>query len=239
MKRITVVMVLIVSVAANAQWTETINGNGKIITKNVSTENYDKIDISGAFNVQLTNGTEGKLILIGEENLLSYLITEVKGNTLEIHFEKGKSIHMSLGKTLVVKVPFESLSGVSLAGSGEVRTEKTIKSDSFVTNLVGSGDIDLTIQSDTIEAKIIGSGDLLLKGTAGTFKSKIIGSGDLRAFDLKVSQAETEVSGSGDAKIYCSESLFARVSGSGDIHFKGDPKKKDTKVSGSGDISKA
>jgi hypothetical protein len=37
----------------------------------------------------------------------------------------------------------------------------------------------------------------------------------------------------GDTTIYCSDSLYARVSGSGDIDYKGNPTKKDVKVSGS------
>ncbi|MGV6832311.1 MAG: GIN domain-containing protein, partial [bacterium] len=45
------------------------------------------------------------------------------------------------------------------------------------------------------------------------------------------------VAGSGDAEVVCRESLKARVAGSGDIEYKGNPAKEDTKVSGSGSIS--
>jgi hypothetical protein len=43
--------------------------------------------------------------------------------------------------------------------------------------------------------------------------------------------------GSGDMEIVSHQSLKARVSGSGDIEYKGNPSKEDTKVSGSGSIS--
>jgi hypothetical protein len=37
--------------------------------------------------------------------------------------------------------------------------------------------------------------------------------------------------------VFCTENLKARVAGSGDINYKGNPKTKDTKTAGSGDIS--
>jgi len=239
MKKITVVIALIVSVAANAQWAEKIKGNGNVTTKNVSTGSYDKIDISGSFDVELIQGTEGKISITGEENLLQYIVTEVKGDALKIHVENNKNIRPSSGKTIVVKVPFQSLNEVTLAGSGDVKSKSTIKSTSFTAKLTGSGNIDLTVDSDSLQGNITGSGDLTLKGKADSFKSEVVGSGDLNAFDLKAAKADANVSGSGNSRIYCTEYLEARISGSGDIDYKGDPKKKDTKVSGSGSISKA
>ncbi|MBP6585664.1 MAG: DUF2807 domain-containing protein, partial [Flavobacterium sp.] len=48
--------------------------------------------------------------------------------------------------------------------------------------------------------------------------------------------AKVNVSGSGDIKVNCTEFIEARVAGSGDIEYKGNPKKVDTKVAGSGTI---
>ena len=49
---------------------------------------------------------------------------------------------------------------------------------------------------------------------------------------------EAVVSGSGDIQVTASQSLKARVSGSGDISYRGNPEKQDFKTSGSGDISR-
>ena len=48
---------------------------------------------------------------------------------------------------------------------------------------------------------------------------------------------EAEVNGSGDVEVYASKSLYARVSGSGDIDYKGNPANVDKKTSGSGDVT--
>ncbi len=61
--------------------------------------------------------------------------------------------------------------------------------------------------------------------------------GDIDAYDLSSNDADIRISGSGEIKISVKENLIARISGSGNIYYKGDPKKQDIKVSGSGNVS--
>jgi hypothetical protein len=142
------------------------------------------------------------------------------------------------GKTIVVTVPFESISDVSLGGSGSIIGKNTIKADHFNAKLSGSGDIVLVIDANDLVASLSGSGDITLKGKATNYESKLSGSGDIRAYELLAVNVNAAMSGSGNITVNCSNNLIARISGSGDIDYKGDPKTKDTKVSGSGRISK-
>lgn len=77
-----------------------------------------------------------------------------------------------------------------------------------------------------------------LSGSTRNLEVSISGSGDIKAYDLEADYVEATISGSADIEITANESLKARVSGSGDISYRGNPKKIDTKTSGSGDISK-
>ena len=113
-----------------------------------------------------------------------------------------------------------------------------IESPKFTVKLSGSGDLKLDVKTTDFEANLSGSGDVVLTGNSDNFTSKISGSGDVVAVDLFTKKANLTISGSGDMKINCTQSLYARVSGSGDIGYKGNPESKDTKVSGSGEISK-
>ena len=103
-------------------------------------------------------------------------------------------------------------------------------------SLSGSGDVVLDVNTQSVSGKVSGSGDLTLRGTTNTLKASVAGSGDFHGFDLKSVNTDVSVNGSGDATVYCSGELKARVSGSGDIEYRGNPKTKDTKVSGSGSI---
>ena len=232
---------LLVTTMVNAQWSsnEKIKGNGKVISEKRTTASYDGIAITGFFDVELVSGKEGNITIKGEENLLPYIKVEVVDKVLKISTEKNKYISTSKGSEIVIVVPFESIDQVSLTGSGDVVTKNSIKSKSFSAKLIGSGDMNLDVESNDFDVNLSGSGDMVLTGKTENFNSNLNGSGDIDAGGLKAKNVKATVSGSGDNTVFCSESLHARVSGSGDIEYKGDPKKKDTKVNGSGNISKS
>ena len=235
-----VAFLLFLPFVLNAQWNsrDKIKGNGTIISKNINTSSYDKVLVTGFFDVDLLTGEEGKIIIKGEENILDYVTITVENNALKIATEKGKYIVPSSGNTIQIIVPFHSLNEVSLCGSGDINGKNSIASDDFTSELSGSGDINLSVSAKNVTAVVSGSGDLVLEGETTNIKCKVIGSGDLNASKLKSNNADAAVTGSGDCKVYCSENLEARVTGSGDINYYGNPIKKDTKVIGSGDISK-
>ena len=239
MKKNALLIALLLTVTAQAQWPSKVSGNGKMTSKQVKTAAYEKVEISGFFDVDLISGKEGSISLNGEENILAHITVEVVQQTLKIYVEKGINLRPTKGKKLLVMVPFESLDAVSLSGSGDVNTKSTIKTRQFEAKLTGSGDVKLDINAEEVNATLTGSGDLVLKGKTQSLECNITGSGDLNAFELTGNNATVALSGSGDCKVYCSEKLQARISGSGDISYKGDPKKKDTKVSGSGSIQKS
>lgn len=104
-------------------------------------------------------------------------------------------------------------------------------------SLAGSGDVVLNIDASSTKASLAGSGDLTIKGKTNTLEAEVAGSGNFHGFGLVANTTEVSVAGSGDADVVSNESIKARVSGSGDIRYKGNPKKEDTKVAGSGSIS--
>ena len=231
---------LLFTTVSNAQWfsNQRIKGNGKVVSEKRVTAAYDKIAVIGFFDVELIAGKEGNITLNGEENLLPYIKIEVVNQELKISTEKNKNISTSNGKKLLITVPFESISQVSLTGSGDIDTKNTIIANKFAVKLTGSGDLRLSIDSKYLEVTLNGSGDIVLNGKTENINSVLSGSGDIKASKMKSKNANVTVSGSGDSSVFCSESIYARVSGSGDIKYSGDPQKKDTKVNGSGDITK-
>ena len=229
----------LITLSCSAQWGKTIKGNGNNVTIERSTGDYDGIAVSGWFDVDLVSGNEGDITLQGDENLLEYIITEVKDGKLVIKTEKGVNLKSSSWKSEIrITVPVESISSVSMSGSGDIVGKTKIKSDKFSTAMSGSGDITLDIDSNLISASMSGSGDITLSGKTTDFDATVSGSGDIEAYNLEADNVSATVSGSADIQVTAKKSIKARVSGSGDISYRGNPEKVDTKTSGSGDISK-
>ena len=239
-KLITLTLALVTVSCINGQWKK-VKGNGNVVTIDRSTADYDEIGVAGWFDVELVSGTEGNLTIRGEENLLEYIKTEVKDNKLVIKVKNGVNLRPSSwgnGGGIKVTVPVEEVESVSLSGSGDIVGSTVLKADNFSTRVSGSGDVKLQVEAETVEASLSGSGDIQLSGSTGDFEVRVSGSGDVKAYDLSADNVEATISGSADIRVTANEMLRARVSGSGDIHYRGDPKKIDSKASGSGEISK-
>lgn len=243
MKKLAITGILFVTFgcfSSYGQWNvgKEIKGNGKLITETRTTIDYDGIKISGFFDVNLVSGKEGNITIHGEQNILEYIDVEVVDQVLKIGTKNGYNLKLSQGKSINIAVPFESISSLVLSGSGDIISKDVIKSNTFEAKLSGSGDLKLAVDTKKFNMSLSGSGDIELQGIADDLITTISGSGDINASRLQSKTANVSISGSGDTKVNCSESLFVRVSGSGDIVYYGNPAKKDTKVIGSGEISK-
>ncbi|MCF6212868.1 MAG: DUF2807 domain-containing protein [Flavobacteriaceae bacterium] len=237
MKKITALFffVSLTITTVQAQWfNKHIKGKGRMteVTRQVS--DYDGVNVGGSFDVKLIAGKEGKIVIKAEENLIPYLITEVKNNQLKIKWQKGISINSH--KRIIVIVPIKEISKVSLAGSGDVYTENcVIDTGNLKVSLAGSGDISIALRTTNVSVSVAGSGDIRLNGSTDSFKASIAGSGDIHAFDLKTKTASLKIAGSGGIRVSTSDMLKANIAGSGDIYYKGSPK-EDVHIAGSGSI---
>ena len=228
---------LITLTSANAQWwsSEKVKGNGEVVTKTRNTSSYDEVKLVGSMNVELISGSEGNLEVEAESNLQEYILTEVKNGVLKISVEKDVNLHPT--RDIKITVPFESLSEVSLTGSGDIWNKDVLKASKLKVQVTGSGDMMLDLDVTDLEGKITGSGDIKLRGKSQNFECNVTGSGDFEAYDLKADNVEASVAGSGDIMVNAVKALKASVSGSGDINYKGNPEKQDFRTFGSGSVS--
>ncbi|WP_196887678.1 head GIN domain-containing protein [Aureivirga sp. CE67] len=237
MKHILSILVFFVAITtANAQWKK-VKGNKNVITATREVSDFQGIKSSGSFDVELTDDNYGTLEITAEENLMEYIITNVDDNILRIGFKKGYNIRAN--KPLKIKVPVKFLNYVKLSGSGNLVSDVSLKNKQFELGVSGSGDIEMkNIKSEEIFVTMSGSGDMELEGKTNKLSIKISGSADFSGKKLDSNETSIKISGSGNATVVANETLKGKVSGSGDIYYKGNPKTLNVKTSGSGDVEK-
>ncbi|NRD20304.1 DUF2807 domain-containing protein [Winogradskyella eckloniae] len=237
LKSITILTILCSTSLMQAQWGKwkKIKGSGNITTETFSTASYDGIKTAGAMDFNLIPGKEGQITVKADDNLMSYIVVEVKNETLSVRVKDGYNLKPS--STISVTIPFTSINAVSLAGSGNVKNSGTIESDDINISLAGSGDIELNIDTNETESHIAGSGDIKLEGSTTELTLKVTGSGNFEGDDLNSTNVTAKVTGSGGADVVCNGELIVRITGSGNVHYSGKPTQKDTKITGSGSIN--
>jgi hypothetical protein len=213
---------------------EKIKGNGKIITETRTTSEYDEINVGGSFDVVLVKGKEGSIKIEGEENVIPYIEIEVNNGNLQIKYKKNTNLNPT--KKMTITVPITSIDKVSLGGSGNISNVGVIKTNNFLASLGGSGNIKLQIETAIMSVSIGGSGNIEISGKTTEFNCSVAGSGNVSAFNLNSDVTNATIAGSGSAKITVNNKIKAKVVGSGNIYYKGNPAEKDVKSVGSGEI---
>jgi hypothetical protein len=196
---------------------------------------YNKIHVTGPYEVTLVSGNPGTISLEGDKETLSHIAVESEDGALTI---RQKENFLKGGKKtgeVKITIPVADLKELALNGSGSIKSTTTITSDIKV-HLNGSGDINLAITSGTAEALLTGSGDIYLKGSSQNFSCRITGSGSVKADNLQADNVEVRLTGSGDADVVSKAAIVGKITGSGTIAYAGNPEKKDLRKTGSGEF---
>jgi hypothetical protein len=200
---------------------------------------FHAVNVAGSFDVLIKQGSTESVVVDAPSDVIGYVTTEVNGGVLKIYTKDRKDGWRNLfnNKKVIVYVTIKTVDAISLTGSGDVSFKNGVVANALKLQLTGSGDVSGKVTAKSLETSITGSGDVEVWGRADASRVSITGSGDYSGTDLATINTSASVGGSGDITLNVSGSLEARVSGSGDIHYKGSPKNVSKTKSGSGDIS--
>lgn len=221
-----------------AQKQETLKGSGKIIQDNREITTFGKINVNGPFEIDLVQSQANTISIEGDDNIISIITTEVKGDTLFISTLNEQPVKSSRRQKVKFKIPYQSLYGISLVGSGKITSNKIIRSDNFKVTVDGAGSITVSVNAKNIDSWVLGPGSICLKGTAQKFMCKVVGSGVIQGYELESENVVAFISGSGNAKVNSISAISGKIIGAGNITFSGEPKEKALKLLGSGSFNK-
>lgn len=208
---------------------------GEVVTREVMLDKFSKIELTGASKVSLRQGEPQLVRITATQNIIDLLNRDVKSDEWEIKFKRC----IETAEDISIEITIPEIEELSVEGSGSIKGDGIISSNLLELSVDGSGELDLTIDTKELESEINGSGDLKLKGNTKTHDIEINGSGDVEAYELTSDEATIEINGSGDVKVDVSYSLDVEVNGSGDVYYKGNVKKIDSDINGSGKLKQA
>ncbi|MEO7960556.1 MAG: head GIN domain-containing protein [Ginsengibacter sp.] len=209
-------------------------GNGNIKTETRNVGSFDGIQTSGSIDIEITPGDRPEVSVEDDENILPLIETEVIKGILHVSYRDDVSVRNDHAK---VYVSTPNLQKIISSGSANIVFEEGLTSDKNLEITVrGSGDVDGAIDAPGIIASVSGSGNIKLRGRTRDLQATCSGSGGMNLIGLKSENVKVKVSGSGNAKVFASVHLEARVSGSGDISYGGNPSSPEIHTSGSGTV---
>ena len=232
------IVLMAVSLACNTNFgVNIVKGSGNVVTEERDVGGFEKVVMSGMGKVLVTQGDEESLTIETDDNLMRYIETTVRGDTLEIGLTddvKRKVLNPSDG--LTIRLTVENLHTINISGAGSFEIEE-LDVDRLSMELSGAGNVQIdALTANTLEVVISGAGNVDLAGKVVTQDINLKGFGRFEASDLQSQQATVRIGGAGGAKIWALESLDVTISGAGNVDYYGDPSLT-TDISGAGSVS--
>lgn len=211
-------------------------GNGEVTEDLREVGDFSQIAFSGIGELTVSLGDEPALTIEAEENLLPYIETYNRGDTLVIEIEENINIQPTEPVRFIITAV--SLDAVEVSGVGDISLPE-LETNRFSVSISGIGDVEIAgLTAERLTAEMSGLGDLTVNaGEVERQEINISGGGKYEAPKLDCAEAEIEVSGVGSATLRASESLDVTISGSGNVNYYGSPNVF-SDISGIGDLDR-
>ena len=201
-----------------------IVGSGNIVTEEESVTDFDRIDVSHSFQVDIRQGNTYSVIVRVDDNIVEYLRVVKEDNTLVIGLDPSASSNYSLQNvTMEADVTMPSLTGLEASGASEITVNGFASFETLNVGLSGSSSLEGDIEVGNARFHVSGASDVDLSGSAQDLTVDCSGSSDVYLADFAVTDANVDASGASEVAVNVTGRLDADTSGSSTVYYTGDP----------------
>ncbi|MCK0159964.1 head GIN domain-containing protein [Allomuricauda sp. F6463D] len=208
-------------------------GNGEVVeeTRDV-TEDFDIVSASEGIDVFVTQGSEFKISVEADENILDLIGTDIKDGRLKIHAVEN------IGRaTKNVYVTLPEITGLKSSSGADLIVQNVVKSENLELDASSGSDLQVEVVAGEVSADASSGADIKVSGEADALFADASSGSDIKAQDLMVKRCNADASSGADISVNVSESLVADASSGADIRYTGEAS-VETKKSVSGSVRK-
>lgn len=200
-----------------------INGIGPVVNKTRDLSGFNTIVSNLPTPVYITEGKNYEINLEGQQNILDLVETKLEDNRLTLNLKSGYSISGNIH--LIIRIKSPNIKGIINHGSGDMEVLNHFQCSNLSIKNSGSGNIEMEgFWTKQLSISLTGSGNITIQnGLADKASIMLTGSGYLMAPNLSSKAMALQLTGSGDATVGRCDTLNARIAGSGNITYRGQP----------------
>ncbi|UCC16368.1 MAG: DUF2807 domain-containing protein [Dehalococcoidales bacterium] len=233
-------------------------GTGEVITEKKDFSNFTSLDISSAFEVDITQSSTYSVVISADESLFDYIEVTQTGSQLKIYLSPRHIFtDFTLGKrVLKAEISMASLHELNISGASKGTVTgfrsasplKLIVSGATTLELsnIGAGDTDCEVSGASkltgnltignVDFIVSGASSMEVSGVANDMEIEISGASRVDLEQFHVGNVDVILSGASEATVYVNEVLNLEVSGASRLYFAGNPQLGKTNVSGASTI---
>ncbi|PHS60463.1 MAG: chaperonin [Flavobacterium sp.] len=220
MKNFTIILLLLITFLTFAQRT---------VTKDVG--DFSELKIYDLIEVNLIQSSENKVIIKGEHSGSVKILNE--NGKLKIRMELDERFN---GEDTFVEVYFTNISVIDANEGSIIVAINLIEQNKIELRSQEGAKIKVALKVNTVTIKAISGGIIEVSGTSKNQDITINSGGIVEGKDLKTEDSIIRITAAGEAEIYVTNNLDAKVTAGGDIVIYGNPKNVKQKKLAGGDI---
>jgi phage shock protein PspC (stress-responsive transcriptional regulator) len=209
---------------------------GNVETRTLQFSDFNKIDASSAYRVNVVPGKNYAVEVVGHARDLDESNFSVDNSTLTLKHDGKIICFFCWNDEVTVNITMPSLDSIKASGAVEY-TVGTFSSDHLDMDLSGASKASIQKYTATsINATLSGASSATITGTTKTLKLNLSGASRFSGFDMASDDVVVEVSGASHVEVTAVKTLNADASGASTVSYKGNPRIENRDESGSSHI---
>ncbi|MCW4467522.1 DUF2807 domain-containing protein [Flavobacterium sp. MFBS3-15] len=210
-----------------------VDGDGNVVTKERKlTGDFTKVSAGNGLEVIIEQGNGYMVTIEADQNLHEHIITEVKGDELEI--KADVNIGNATAKKVIVRLPkVESIE----SGSGcTVSSRNTLKADSILLSSGSGSTLTVAIEAKNATVESGSGSSLIVTGRTENLTTDSGSGSTLNARGLTAKEVKAEASSGSTTVVNATDDLDANASSGASINYVSTPSSLSKKSSSGGSV---
>lgn len=235
MKTLSILLLLFISTfASNAFGENRIKGSGEITTVQREVGTFNELKTSSGIQVILTQGDAKPLTLEMEDNLVQYIETIVRENTLIIKTVSGTNLQATKPMKVFVTVPV--LKDIEASSASNVSANGTWKGEEMDIEASSAANVKLDVELTKLDVEASSAARIKLTGNVSRLKAELSSASSLDASGLKARSANLETSSAAKISVSVSDEIKCDASSGSRIEYYGSPRVSNSTSSSGGSV---
>jgi len=212
-----------------------ITGSGNVVTQEEVISGFDKVEVSHAFKVNISQGETFSVVVRMDDNLFEYLDVVKQGSTLKIGLKTDRISRDDSTREAEVTMP--DLTGLDLRGASQVTLTGFKSTNALNLDLSAASHLRGDIEAGDTQIDVSDASQVTLRGSAGDVTmDDVSGASTVDLADFPVVNANVTARDSSVITVNASGTLDVDAKSASEVYYVGNPTLGEIDTSGGSSV---
>ena len=205
--------------------------------KDYQLKGFDKLDMSSAFQIDVTQGSTYKVSVDAERSEdLEDLTVSISNGTLIAKYRDGKGWKWNNNrKKVYFIIVMPTLKLVDFSGATKSKISGFNDLEELTLKFSGAANSEVNVKADKVKLDCSGASSIKMNGNATKMNFDVSGASNVNCYNFSAKDVDADISGASSVKVNASKTLSVEASGASSLRYRGQPSVK-SDVSGASSV---